>query len=74
MIETKPAAAGIVLVRTIFEDMPQVIMTLVIDHYRIQQGRIESISNFELWRTQCSILTFQYSQHELEICEHGGGS
>ena len=39
-------AAYVVFFRTVLEDTPQVIITLVIDHYRIQQGEIERLSNF----------------------------
>ena len=46
--------------RTWVEDTPQVIMTLVIDHYRIQQGQINRISNFGALSITFSLLSMLY--------------
>ena len=40
--------------------MPQVIITLVIEHYRIQQGQIERISNYGALTISFSVLGMLY--------------
>lgn len=77
--ETKTATNGIVWLRSILEDTPQVIISLVIDHYRIQQGEIERISNFgalNIAFSLSSILTSNWKvvraqKKDNDFCEAG---
>ena len=44
-LKAAPEVYMVIFSRSMFEDMPQIVITLIIEHYRIEKGEIESISN-----------------------------